>query len=109
MTKSFTVGTPPLPPPPIRLALTVTSTAITLTTAAGKPVRGLVPGTYSVVVRDRTKLQNARLIGPGVNRATSVAFVGTATWKMTLSEGALRYRSDVRKTKLRAGLIYLVA
>lgn len=31
------------------------------------------------------------------------------TWKVTLSPGALRYRSDARKTKLRAGLIYIVA
>lgn len=108
MKGSFVVGTPPPPPPAPRLLLTVTSKAITLTTATGKAVQGLVPGPYVIVVRDRSKVQNARVIAPGVNRATGIAFVGTATWSLTLPSGTFRYRSDAKRPKLRAGQVYVV-
>src|SRR5688500_13431993 len=74
MRGNFVVGNPPpLPPPPPppppppavkKLQLTVGPTAlITLRNAAGKRLSVLKAGLYDVVVRDRSRLHNAHLVG----------------------------------------------
>ncbi len=101
----FAVGTAtlPKPPPPApQLALTVTNTAVTLR-KAGVVVTSLASGAYVVKVTDRSKTQNAHLLGAGVNRKTGIRFVGSVSWKVTLSSGTLVYRSDAVRPKLRAG------
>ena len=47
-----------------------------------------------IVVKDRSAGDNFRLTGPGVAKATGVAFRGTVTWAVTLRAGTYRYRSD---------------
>jgi hypothetical protein len=104
MKGTFTVGTvvtPPPAPPPL-LSLTVSNTTITLR-KAGVAVKSLAAGVYVVKVRDRSKTQNAHLLGAGVNRRTGIPFVGAATWKVTVTVGTLVYKSDAAKPKLRAG------
>jgi hypothetical protein len=116
MKGSFTVGSvtsPPPPPPPSpptppapkpkKLTLTVTDTAIALKNAGGSIARRLAAGLYSVTVVDRSRRQNAHLVGVGVNRKTGIAFVGTVTWKITLKAGKLAFRSDAASPRLRAG------
>ena len=99
----FTVGTPPAtsPPPPAtstpkKLVLTSgPAYSITLKTTAGKAVRSLKLGTYTVVVRDRSSVHDAHIIAPGFDRRTTVPFVGTRTWKMKLARtGKLRFLCD---------------
>jgi plastocyanin len=99
----FTVGTPPTtspPPPPTSTPKKLVLTSgpgytITLKTQAGKAVRSLRLGTYTVVVRDRSSFHDAHIIAPGFNRTTTVAFVGTRTWKMKLAKtGTLRFQCD---------------
>jgi len=102
---AFTVGAPPTTPPPAGAApitaktkLVLTSgpaQRITLKTAAGKTVRTLKRGTYSLTVRDRSRAHNAHVIAPGFNRKTTVAFVGTQRWRMRLAKaGTLRFLCD---------------
>jgi hypothetical protein len=102
---AFVVGNPPPPPPPQpgptpppavkMLLLTVGPTAsITLRSAAGKKLSSLNAGTYTVVVRDRSKVHNAHLVGKGVNRKSGLAATGTLAWKVKLSAGVLRFFSD---------------
>lgn len=102
---SFVVGnpqpaTPPPPPaaviPKTRLVVTAGPTeVITLRTATGKAVRTLKRGTYTVTVRDRSRIHNVHLIAPGYNRKTTLPFVGTQTWKVKLARvGTLRYLCD---------------
>ena len=111
MTGSFTVGAGPPPPPPpptltpVRIVLTVTAKAITLTTPSGAPVRSLRVGAVVVTVRDRSATRGVRLQGAGVSRSSTVGFVGTVTWKVKLSAGTLVYASDARKPVLRGGRI----
>jgi len=99
----FTVGTPPVtsPPPPATSSpkkLVLTSGpgySITLKTTAGKAVRSLRLGTYTVVVRDRSSFHDAHIIAPGFDRRTAVPFVGTKTWKIKLARtGTLRFLCD---------------
>jgi plastocyanin len=52
-------------------------------------------GTYTMVVRDRSPLHNARVIAPGYRRATTVPFVGRQRWRVRLARpGTLRFLCD---------------
>jgi plastocyanin len=103
---TFTVGSPATPTPPAgpapitaktRLVLTSgPAQVITLKTAAGKAVRTMKLGTYSLTVRDRSRAHDAHVIAPGFNRKTTIVFVGTQRWKMKLAKvGTLRFLCDL--------------
>lgn len=100
MSRELVVGNPAAPAPapkpkPTKLLGTVgPGERITLRSAAGKPLTRLRPGSYAIVVRDRTKAHNFHLVGKGVNRRTGVAATGTVTWTVTLRKGTLRFYSD---------------
>jgi hypothetical protein len=103
MRGEFVAGNPPPEPAPTptpapvarKLLLTVgPRAAITLRNAAGKALNGLTAGSYTIVVRDRSKVHNAHLLGKGVNRKSGLAATGTLTWKVKLSAGVLRFFSD---------------
>ena len=70
-------------------------------TQNGRRVTTLTAGPYSIVVRDRSRTRNFHLIGPGVNRKTGVARMGTFTWNLTLRVGAHRFVSDPQARRLR--------
>jgi plastocyanin len=103
MRGTFTVGNPPsTSPPPLvvtpksRLVLTSgPGFSITLRTAAGADVKTMKVGTYTVAVRDRSRIHNARIVAPGYRRATTLPFVGSQTWKVVLAKpGTLRFLCD---------------
>lgn len=105
MFQKFTVGNPPpvtttpKPPPaaPTRklLATVGPKNTISLRSAGGAVLHhGVKAGTYSIVVRDRSKLHNFHLVGKGVNKKSTVAGTGTTTWKLKLAKGPLRFYSD---------------
>ena len=100
MRGSFNVGNvppppPPPPPPPVRrLTATVTASAISVRTATGARARSAPAGRYRIRVRDTARTQNFHLIGPGLNRKTTVAGRSSPTWTVTLRRGTYRYRSD---------------
>jgi plastocyanin len=117
MSGTFTAGTPPTDDPPptpppggggitAKTKLVLTSGpayAITLKTAAGKAVRSMRTGTYTVTVRDRSAIHNAHLIAPGYNRATRPpAYRGTQTWKVKLANaGTLRFLCDPHSRRMK--------
>ncbi len=61
--------------------------AITVRTAAGAPVRSVKSGLYAITVRDRSDEHNFHLSGPGVNKSTSIGWVGTKTWRVRIARG----------------------
>jgi hypothetical protein len=67
-------------------------------TQNGVRVSQLPAGTYAIQVRDRSRSHNFHLTGPGINRSTTVAFVGTVTWTVTLTEGVYRFVCDPHST-----------
>ena len=98
---SFTVGNPPVvTPPPTAVATKLVLTAgpsfvITLKTVAGKAVKTLKRGTYTMSVRDRSRIHNAHVVAPGFNKKTTLPFVGKKTWKVALKRiGMLRFLCD---------------
>jgi plastocyanin len=72
---------------------------ITLTQSSSR-VTMLKAGSYRFVIHDKGKIHNFHLIGPGINRATTVAGTGTMTWMLTLRKGRYHYECDVHKTTM---------
>ena len=55
----------------------------------------LDPGTYEIVVDDRSNEHNFHLTGPGgVDRRTPVEGTGEETWTVTFVDGVYRYVCD---------------
>lgn len=67
----------------------------------GVRVRTLPAGRYTLAISDKSSIHNFRLRGPGINRATSVARVGSTTWTVTLRRGTYRYLCDPHALTMR--------
>ena len=61
---------------------------------AGKDVKTLKAGTYRLKVEDKSAIHNFHLLGPGVNKKTSVSFKGQTTWTVKLKPGRYTYQCD---------------
>jgi NitT/TauT family transport system substrate-binding protein len=75
-------------------------TSIVVKQAGGKAKR-VDPGKYLLIVKDKSKVLNFHLTGPGVNKATSVKKIGTTRWTITLNVGTYTYKSDAGGKKTR--------
>jgi len=66
---------------------------ISLRRSSGAKVTALRAGTYTIVVRDRSRSMNFRLSGPDplFGKKTTLHFVGTVTWRVHLVRGVWRY------------------
>jgi len=71
---------------------------ITFRNATGGRVRRLKPGVYAIVVNDRSPIHNFHLLGPGVNKATSVVATGRIRWTVRLARAIYRFRCDPHRT-----------
>ena len=75
---------------------------ITLKRGDGTNVTRAVHGLRTFVIRDRSTVHNFHLFGPGVDRATSLAFVGTRTWTpVRLRIGTYVFRCDAHPRTMR--------
>lgn len=63
-------------------------------TKNGVRVKTLKRGTYRIKIEDKSSSHNFRLKGPGVNKATSVGFIGERTWTVTLKAGRYTIQCD---------------
>jgi plastocyanin len=64
-------------------------------TSAGKPVKTLKHGAYTITVSDKSSSHNFHLLGPGVqNVITTVPFMGTKKVTVTLKKGTYTYQCD---------------
>ena len=110
---------PPSPPPPppgivtakTKLVLTAGPAAvITLKTGAGKTVKTMKLGTYTMLVRDRSRIHTAHVVAPGFDKKTTLVFVGSQTWKVKLAKaGALRFYCDPHRITGMKGSARIVA
>lgn len=73
----------------------------------GRKVSAISKGTYLIVVRDRSKVDNFHLQGPDdpaaprVDRRTRIPFVGTVTWRVTFrGAGQYIFRSDRKSSTI---------
>jgi plastocyanin len=63
-----------------------------------RAVKVLVAAKYRFVIQDNSSIHNFHLIGPGVNKKTSVAGTGKTTWTVTLIHGTYRFICDPHAT-----------
>jgi plastocyanin len=85
------LASPATAPAQTKLIATVGSNdahVITLVHENGSPVNDIPAGTYTIEVRDRSRLHNFHLFGPGVDRETEIGTIGTETWTVTLRDEA---------------------
>lgn len=77
---------------------------ISLTDERGAAVERLAPGSYTIEVRDLSRIHNFHLEGPGVDKATSVAGVEDATFEVTLEAGEYEFRCDPHPGSMRGSV-----
>jgi hypothetical protein len=77
---------------------------ITLKDAADGTVTHLDPGTYTLVVHDRSSFHNFRLSGPGVDVASDIEGVGDKTFTVTLTDGTYIFQCDPHAAQMRGKL-----
>ena len=79
--------------------------SIRLAKSGGGRASSVKAGKYRITVRDRSEHHNFHLVGRGVNKRTSVAFVGTQTWTVTLRKGrTYRFVCDPHARSMRGRL-----
>jgi hypothetical protein len=74
---------------------------ITLKRANGTTVKHASRGARKFVISDQSAGHNFHLFGPGVGKKTGIDFVGSRTWKVTLSVGTYKFRCDAHPTTMR--------
>ena len=67
---------------------------ISLTGPDGAEVTSLPAGSYTIEVDDQSDIHNFHLTGGTVDESTEVSGTGTATWEVTLEEGAYSFVCD---------------
>ena len=78
------------------------SFTISLTGPTGSPVRNLEPGTYTLLVHDRSTIHNFHLFGPGgVNVATEIDTTGDFTFTVTLVAGTYNFDCDAHASTMK--------
>jgi plastocyanin len=60
----------------------------------GRDLKTIKAGTYRIKVEDKASIHDFHLVGPGVNKTTSVPFVGDKIWTITLKPGKYTYKCD---------------
>jgi plastocyanin len=60
----------------------------------GKDLKTIKAGTYRIKVEDKATIHDFHLIGKGLNKATSVSFVGDRIWRVTFKPGKVTYQCD---------------
>ncbi len=67
---------------------------ITLLDSNGAPVTSLKAGSYTVKVKDASKIHNFHLAGAGVDQKTTVPDITEATWTVVLQAGTYTFKCD---------------
>jgi plastocyanin len=67
---------------------------ISLTRESGAALGTLAPGAYEIKIDDKSASHNFHLTGPGVSQTTTVSFVGSVVWEVTLAKGSYTYVCD---------------
>lgn len=73
---------------------------LSLKDASGAAVTHLDPGTYTLVVHDRSSFHNFDFSGPGAGVSTDVDFVGDKTFTVTLIDGKYFFQCDAHSAQM---------
>jgi plastocyanin len=70
----------------------------------GMSKRTVVHGQFRITINDRSSAHNFHLIGPGVNKRTTVAGTGTTVWNVRLRPGTYRFVCDPHASSMKGTL-----
>jgi plastocyanin len=66
-----------------------------------KKLTKVKPGRYTFLIFDKATTHNFHLKGPGVNKMTTIRFLGTKVWKrLKLKKGTYKYWCDPHRTTM---------
>jgi plastocyanin len=68
---------------------------------ADAKVKTVKAGTKRIKIEDKSSIHNFHLKGPGVNKSTSVGFVGERIWTVKLKPGKYSYWCDPHSSVMR--------
>jgi plastocyanin len=74
---------------------------IEMKNAANRPLKTIKAGTYQMKVEDKSAIHDFHLVGPGVNKTTSVGFVGERIWTVRLKPGKYTFMCDPHAGQMR--------
>lgn len=67
---------------------------IEMVNRAGQTLKRVKAGTYRVKIEDKASIHNFHLVGPGVNKSTSVGGITETTWTVRLKPGKYTFSCD---------------
>jgi plastocyanin len=67
---------------------------IEMVNRANQHLKTVKAGTYTIKIEDKASVHNFHLVGPGVNKSTSVGGVVETTWTVRLKPGKYSYSCD---------------
>jgi plastocyanin len=68
---------------------------------ADAKVKTVKAGTKQIKIEDKSSIHNFHLKGPGVNKSTSVGFIGERIWTVKLKPGKYTYWCDPHSSMMR--------
>jgi plastocyanin len=74
---------------------------IEMKNSANRTLKTVKAGTHRITVEDKASIHSFHLIGPGVNKATSISGVGETTWTVNLRPGKYTYFCDPHASSMR--------
>lgn len=74
---------------------------IEMQSRSGARLKQVKAGTYAIKIEDKATIHNFHLLGPGVNRSTSISGTGERVWTVTLKRGTYRYFCDPHASSMR--------
>lgn len=78
------------------------SFSISLVGPSGSPPHNIDPGTYTLLVHDRSSIHNFHLTGPGgVDVSTDIDGIGDKTFTVTLVAGTYKYICDIHASTMK--------
>jgi plastocyanin len=72
-------------------------------------VKTVKAGTKRIKIEDKSSIHNFHLKGPGVNKSTSVGFVGERIWTVKLKPGKYSYWCDPHSSMMRGSFKVVAA
>jgi plastocyanin len=74
---------------------------IEMKNSANRPLKTVKAGTHRIKIEDKAAIHDFHLVGPGVDKSTSVSFVGERIWTVTLKPGTYSFFCDPHASSMR--------
>jgi plastocyanin len=74
---------------------------IEMKNSANRPLKTVKAGTHRIKIEDKAAIHNFHLVGPGVDKSTSVSGVGERIWTVNLKPGTYSFFCDPHASSMR--------